>query len=82
MEAHQENPDAYRTRITSTDLHDAFCIWYAINRDKRFSVSAKKFADMLNKKDIPYKRSNGSWRLGMCLNADGISALADHRATK
>lgn len=82
QEPHQDNPDAYKTRITSTDLHEAFCIWYARNRDKRFSISAKKFAEMLNKKDIPYKRSNGSWRLGIRLNAEGENALADYRAEK
>lgn len=82
QEAHQDNPDAYATRISSTDLHEAFCIWYARNRDKRFSISAKKFAEMLNKKDIPYKRSNGSWRLGIRLNAEGENALADYRAEK
>ena len=82
QEAHQDNPDAYKTRIPSTDLHEAFCIWYARNRDKRFSISAKKFSEMLNKKDIPYKRSNGSWRLGIRLNAEGENALADYRAEK
>ena len=82
QEPHRDNPDAYKTRITSTDLHEAFCIWYARNRDKRFSISAKKFAEMLNKKDIPYKRSNGSWRLGIRLNAEGENALADYRAEK
>ena len=82
QEPHKDNPDAYTTRITSTDLHEAFCIWYARNRDKRFSISAKKFSEMLNKKDIPYKRSNGSWRLGIRLNAEGENALADHRADK
>lgn len=82
QEPHQDNPDAYKTRITSTDLHEAFCIWYARNRDKRFSISAKKFSEMLNKKDIPYKRSNGSWRLGIRLNAEGENALADYRADK
>lgn len=82
QEPHKDNPDAYTTRITSTDLHEAFCIWYARNRDKRFSISAKKFSEMLNKKDIPYKRSNGSWRLGIRLNAEGENALADYRAEK
>ena len=37
---------------------------------------------MLNKKDIPYKRSNGSWRLGIRLNTEGENALADYRAEK
>ncbi len=82
VEPHQNNPDNYTTRITSTDLHEAFCIWYARNRDKRFSVSAKKFSELLNKKDISYKRSNGSWRLGIRLNAEGENALAEYRAEK
>ncbi len=79
IEAHQENPDNYITRISATDLHEAFCLWYATNRDKRYSISAKKFAEMLNKKDIPSKRSNGTYRLGIRLNADGEKALDDAR---
>lgn len=75
MEPHQDNPDNYRTRISAADLHEAFSIWYATNRDKRFGVSAKRFAEMLNKKDIPAKRSNGTWRLGIKLNAEGQDAL-------
>lgn len=82
MELHQGNPDDYKTRIPVADLYDAFCSWYALNRDKRYGVSSRKFADMLNKKDISYKRSNGSWRLGIRLNAEGENALADYRAEK
>ena len=75
MEPHQENPDLYRWSISATDLHEAFCIWYARNRDKRFSISAKKFAEMLNKKNVPSKRSNGTKRLGIRLNREGETAL-------
>ncbi len=82
MEPYQSNPDNYRTRISATDLHEAFCLWYAVNRDKRFSVSAKKFAEMLNKKNIPSKRSNGTFRLGIRLNADGEAILENHRAER
>ena len=82
QEEYKENPDCYHTRISAADLYDAFSLWYALNRDKRFSVSAKKFSEMLNKKDIPYKRSNGSWRLGIRLNPEGQQALEDHRATR
>lgn len=82
QEPHKDNPDAYLTRISAADLYDAFSIWYALNRDKRFSLSAKKFAEMLNKKDIPSKRSNGTWRLGIRLNAEGMAALAEHRANR
>lgn len=79
LEPHQENPDHYVTRISAADLHEAFCLWYAKNRDKRFSISAKKFAEMLNKKNIPSKRSNGTQRLGIRLNAEGENALAEAR---
>lgn len=79
MEEHQDNPEKYKTRIKAIDLHDAFCIWYALNRDKRYSISAKKFAEMLNKKDIPSKRSNGSWRLGIQLNYDGLQGVDDYK---
>ena len=79
LEEHQDNPEKYRTRIKAIDLHEAFCVWYSLNRDKRYSISAKKFAEMLNKKDIPYKRSDGSWRLGIRLNADGLQGVADYQ---
>ena len=82
LEPHQDNPDNYTTRIKATELHEAFCIWYAQNRDKRYSISAKKFAEMLNKKDIAYKRSDGSWRLGICLNADGVAGVAEYHADR
>ncbi len=79
MEPHQDNPDNYKTRISATDLHEAFCLWYARNRDRRFSISAKKFAEMLNKKDIPSKKSNGRYRLGIRLNSEGENALDEAR---
>ncbi len=79
QEPHQENPELYKYRIPSADIHEAFCIWYARNRDRRFSISAKKFAEMLNKKDIPSKRSNGMWRLGIRLNPEGQEALDAQR---
>ncbi len=75
MEEYQENPDAYAWSMKATDLHEAFCIWYARNRDKRFSVSAKKFSEALNKKNIPFKRSNGIKRLGIRLNQVGLEAI-------
>lgn len=79
LEPHEKNPDNYCTRSSSKDLHEAFSRWYAENRDSRFSISAKKFSEMLNKKDIPYKRSNGSWRLGIALNDDARTAMAEGR---
>ena len=79
MEPHQDNPDNYKTRISATDIHEAFCLLYARNRDRRFSISAKKFAEMLNKKDIPSKKSNGRYRLGIRLNSEGENALDEAR---
>ena len=79
-EAHQANPDNYTLKVSATDLHEAFCFWYARYRDRRYSISAKKFAEALNKKDIAYKRSNGSWRLGIDLTAEARDELDDHRA--
>ena len=81
-EAHQANPDNYTLKVSATDLHEAFCIWYARYRDRRFSISAKKFSEALNKKDIAYKRSNGSWRLGIDLTAEAWMELEEHRASK
>lgn len=67
-------------KVNATDLHEAFCIWYARYRDRRYSISAKKFAEALNKKDIAYKRSNGSWRLGIDLTDEARKELDSHRA--
>ena len=79
-EPYQANPDNYTMKVSATDLHEAFCVWYARYRDRRFSISAKKFAEALSKKDIAYKRSNGSWRLGIDLTAEARNELEDHRA--
>ena len=79
-ESHQANPANYTLKVNATDLHEAFCIWYARYRDRRYSISAKKFAEALNKKDIAYKRSNGSWRLGIDLTADAKTELDKNRA--
>lgn len=81
-ESHQANPDNYTLKVSATDLHEAFCIWYARYRDRRYSISAKKFAEALNKKNIAYKRSNGSWRLGIALTPEAQTELEDHRASK
>lgn len=79
-ESHQANPANYTLKVNATDLHEAFCIWYARYRDRRYSISAKKFAEALNKKDIAYKRSNGSWRLGIDLTDEAQKELDSHRA--
>lgn len=63
-----------------SDLHEAFCIWYAENKDKRYSISAKSFAQLLNKKDIDVVRSNGTWRLGIDLKPEWKDRIAQRRA--
>lgn len=65
-----ERLEEYETSISATDLHEAFCLWYARYKDKRFSISAKKFAEMLNKKEIPSKKSSGIRRLGIKLTPE------------
>lgn len=75
QEPYQDDPDAYTTKVSASDLHAAFCIWYAKYRDNRFKISAKVFSQALNKKGIPLKRSNGSWRLGLMLNSVATEEL-------
>ncbi|MEI3478430.1 MAG: hypothetical protein V8Q84_04170 [Bilophila sp.] len=63
-ESGHERLEEYETSISATESHEAFCLWYARYKDKRFSISAKKFAEMLNKKEIPSKKSHrhlASW---------------------
>ena len=74
-----ERIEDYKTSISATDLHEAFCLWYARYKDRRFSISAKKFAEMLNKKEIPSKKSNGIWRLGITLTPDADIELQKAR---
>ena len=74
-----ERIEDYKTSISATDLHEAFCLWYARYKDKRFSISAKKFSDLLNKKEIPAKRSNGIRRLGITLTPDAELELQKAR---
>lgn len=81
-EPYQENDNAYKTRISAADIYDAFCLWYAANRVKRYSISSRKFGEMLNKKNIPLKRSNGSWRLGISLTAEASDELENSRQKK
>lgn len=82
QEPHQDNPEKYTFKISASDIYDAFCLWYAINRSRKYAVSGKKFAEMLNKKDIPRKRSDGSWRLGLRLTPDAQEILDADRARK
>ena len=78
-EAHQEDKTKYTLRVHGSDLHEAFCIWYAENKDKRYSISAKAFAIMLNKKDIAMIRSAGTRRLGIDLTPAWKDRLEEKR---
>lgn len=79
MEPESPNPDNYKTSIKATELHEAFCIWYARNVDKRFSISGRKFGEQLNKRNIPFKRSNGIVRLGITLTTEAWRELEESR---
>lgn len=74
--------EAYRNKIRASDLHEAFCIWYARNVDQRYPISGRKFGELLNKKNYPRHTSNGVWRLGIDLNTDGWLELEKERAKK
>lgn len=78
----QDNDNDYKTKISASELYDAFCLWYAINRDKRYSISSRRFGEMLNKKNVPLKRSNGSWRLGITLTSEADNELYLSRQNK
>lgn len=79
VEEERDDPASYKLQIKATDLHEAFCIWYARNVDKRFGISGKKFGEQLNKRNIPFKRSNGVQRLGITLNQEAWGELEESR---
>ncbi len=82
VEEERSDPLQYKTQIKATDLHEAFCIWYARNVDKRFGISGKKFGEMLNKRNIPTKRSNGVQRLGITLTGEAWGELEASRGDR
>ena len=69
LEEHCDDPSDYKLRIASSELHEYYMTWYARNKDGRDKgkISAKFFAQLLDKKNIPLIRSNGSKRLGIDL---------------
>lgn len=81
-EPYSENPDKYTTRTRSAEIYEAFSIWYAMYRDRKHIISAKVFAGLLNKKNIAYKRSNGSWRLGITLNDQAKEEIDAYKASR
>lgn len=79
VEEERSDPSGYKLQIKATDLHEAFCIWYARNVDKRFGISGRKFGEQLNKRNIPFKRSNGIQRLGITLTQEAWEELEESR---
>lgn len=81
VEAYQENPSDYKMRTSASDLHDYFIIWYAKNKDNRekAKISSKLFSQLLDKKNIPSMRSNGTKRLGIKLKFDCEKELLNSR---
>lgn len=76
QEVKRSNPDEYQTRVSAKDLNDAWAIWYTENRDRKHIPSAKALGMMLEKREIPRKRSGGIWRLGIQLNAEWQDRIA------
>lgn len=76
IEDKQEDTSRYKTKIEASELHKAFCLWYQLYRGAK-AIQARTFGILLNKKEIPVKRSNGSWRLGVSLKVEAIDALRD-----
>lgn len=75
LEPEQQDASMYKLRISATELHEAFCIWYARNVDKRYSISGRKFGEALTKRGIPVTRSNGKKRLGLTLTEEAWREL-------
>lgn len=84
IEAYQENPSDYKWKTSASDLHDYFVIWYAKNKDSRekAKISSKLFSQLMDKKNIPSIRSNGSKRLGIKLKFECEKELNDYRGSQ
>lgn len=84
VEAYQEDPGDYKMRTAAADLHEYFIIWYAKNKDNRekAKISSKLFSQLLDKKNIPSIRSNGTKRLGIKLKLDCEKELLNRREAK
>lgn len=66
-ESKRDNNEAYVTRIRASELYAAWALWFAENRDKRHIPGGKALGSMLDKREVPKTRSNGTYRLGLCL---------------
>lgn len=84
IEPYQEDPGNYKWKTPASDLHEYFVLWYAKNKDNRekAKISSKLFSQLLDKKNIPSIRSNGSKRLGIKLKFECEKELNNYRNSK
>ena len=80
IEPKRDNVKAYMTSISAKDLNTAWGIWYAENRDRRHIPSGKTLGAMLDKREIPKKLSNGTWRLGLMLKEEWAKRVDDEQS--
>ena len=57
-------------KISAKDLNCAWNLWYGTNRDRTRIPSARTLGTMLDKREIPKKLSNGTWRIGISLRPE------------
>lgn len=83
VEEYKENLD-YTLKTPASDLHEYFLIWYSKNKDSRekAKISSKLFSQLLDKKNIPSIRSNGTKRLGIALKVECQEELEEVRNEK
>ncbi len=83
VEEYRENLD-YTLKTPASDLHEYFLIWYSKNKDSRekAKISSKLFSQLLDKKNIPSIRSNGTKRLGIALKVECQEELEEVRNEK
>ncbi len=79
MEPKRDSVKAYQTSISAKDLNTAWGIWYAENRDRRHIPSGKTLGVLLDKREIPKKLSNGTWRLGLMLKDEWASRVEEEQ---
>lgn len=84
LEEYQKDPSDYKMRTPAADLYEYFIIWYAKNKDNRekAKISSKLFSQLLDKKNIPSIRSNGTKRLGIKLKSGCEKELLGRREAK
>lgn len=64
-------------KIRAGDLNTAWNLWYGANRDRTRIPSAKTLGILLDKREIPKKSSNGTWRIGIALRPEWEDQVRD-----